>query len=148
MSASDGSSHEPSYRKRYAKLANYARPLRKQYSLRLRNDLDEYRKLKQRGKSLEELPSHENGEVAREEATYTHQRSLTEGDAYLKRSRTISNELKENYGKTNSQKRMRIFPLEKPPKTGEERRFSSSFFSHFTWHLYYIDASVLLENNH
>ena len=30
-SASDGSSHEPSYRKRSAKLANYARPLRKQY---------------------------------------------------------------------------------------------------------------------
>ena len=94
-SASDGSSHEPSYRKRSAKLANYARSLRKQYSFRLRNDLDEYLKLKQRGKSLEELPSHENGEVAREEATYTHQRSFTEGDAYFKRSRTISNELKK-----------------------------------------------------
>ena len=97
-SASDGSSHQPSYRKRSAKLANHVRPLRKQYSLRLRNDLDEYLKLKQRGKSLEKLPSHENGEVAREEATYTHQRSFTEGDAYFKRSRRISNELKENYG--------------------------------------------------
>ena len=86
---------EPSYRKRSAKLANHVRPLRKQYSLRLRNDLDEYLKLKQRGKSLEELPSHENGEVAREEATYTHQRSFTEGDAFFKRSRTISNELKK-----------------------------------------------------
>ena len=57
-SASDGSSHEPSYRKRSAKLANYAMPLRKQYSLRLRNDPDEYLKLKQREKSLEELLAH------------------------------------------------------------------------------------------
>ena len=55
---SDGSSHEPSYQKRSAKLANYARPLRKQYSFRLRNDLDEYLKLKQREKSLEELLAH------------------------------------------------------------------------------------------
>ena len=66
----------------------------RRHSLRLRNDLDEYFKLKQREKSLEELPSHENGEVAREEATYTHQRSFTEGDAYFKRSRKISNEHK------------------------------------------------------
>ena len=119
-SASDGSSHEPSYRKRSAKLANYARPLRKQYSLRLRNDPDEYLKLKQRGKSLEELPSHENGEVAREEATYTHQRSFTEGDAYFKRSRTISNELKKGITEFSSTRLKHIPDDEKTREKAKE----------------------------
>ena len=51
-SSSDGSKHE-SYRSRYEKLAKSGKSLRKQYSLRLKKDLDEY--LKIRGKSVDDL---------------------------------------------------------------------------------------------
>ena len=89
-SSSDGSKHE-NYRNRYAKLAKSGRSLRKQYSLRLKRDLDEYLKL--RGKSMDDIT--ESLRASRDslegegQGEYQHQRSYTEGDTYLRlRSRS------------------------------------------------------------
>ena len=85
---------------------------------------------------MEELSSHESGEVAREEANYIHERSFTEGDAYFKRSRKISNELKTGITEFNSTRLMHVsddekthekeqvyYPLENP----EDRRRQKFF---------------------
>ena len=89
-SSSDGSKHE-NYRNRYAKLAKSGRSLRKQYSLRLKRDLDDYLKL--RGKSMDDIT--ESLRASRDslegegQGEYQHQRSYTEGDTYLRlRSRS------------------------------------------------------------
>ena len=102
-SSSDGSSHE-SYRNRYAKLAKSGKSLRKQYSLRLKRDLDEYLKL--RGKSMDDLSESIHGSAASFQAgdseIYQHQRSYTEGEAYFRvrsRSPIRSQGLQENVGK-------------------------------------------------
>ena len=89
-STSDGANHE-SYRNRYAKLAESGKSLRKQYSLRLRRDLDEYLKL--RGKSMDDLSGSLHSGVAISQSgdleNYQHQRSYTEGEAYYRlRSRS------------------------------------------------------------
>ena len=88
-SISDGSSHE-AYRSRYAKLAKSGKSLRKQYSLRLKRDLDEYLKL--RGKSMDDLSDPSGtpaGSWDEGMDEYQHQRSYTEGEAYLRlRSRS------------------------------------------------------------
>lgn len=105
-SSSDGSSHE-SYR--YAKLAKSAIPLRKQYSLRLKKDLDEY--LKQRGKSMGDLSSY-NWSSNRDEGMVhstglLHQRSYTEGETYMNTRRTerrMSDELKKGIKEFNTSK--------------------------------------------
>jgi hypothetical protein len=88
-SSSDGSSHE-AYRSRYAKLAKSGKSLRKQYSLRLKRDLDEYLKL--RGKSMDDLSDPSGtpaGSWDEGMGEYQHQRSYTEGEAYFRlRSRS------------------------------------------------------------
>lgn len=97
-SSSDASSHE-SYRNRYAKLAKSGKSLRKQYSLRLKRDLNEY--LKIRGKSMDDLSESIQGSAASFEAAgseiYQHQRSYTEGETYFRlRSRSpLRNEVSQ-----------------------------------------------------
>lgn len=109
-SSSDASTHG-SYRIRCAQLAKSARPLRKQYSLRLKKDLDEY--LKQRGKSLDDLSSY--GGV-RDGGTL-HQRAYTEGDTNMKRSpRQISPELKKGITGFNTSKLKHVEDEDKKPK--------------------------------
>ncbi|CAB4043756.1 bcl-2 homologous antagonist killer-like, partial [Paramuricea clavata] len=89
LGSSDGSSHE-AYRSRYAKLAKSGKSLRKQYSLRLKRDLDEYLKL--RGKSMDDLsdpPGTPAGSWDEGMGEYQHQRSYTEGETYFRlRSRS------------------------------------------------------------
>lgn len=85
-STSDVSSHE-SYRNRYAKLAKSGKSLRKQYSMRLKRDLDEYLRL--RGKSMDDLSQSCRGsDPTRPEdegmGVYLFQRSYTEGEAYFR----------------------------------------------------------------
>lgn len=119
-SASDGSSYEPLCRKRYAKLAKSAKPLRKQYSLRLKNDLDEY--LRQRGKSVEDLPSYKSSRAASvDESVYMHQRSYTEGDAYFKRSRRMSDELKKGITEFSTSRLKHVANEEKAEKSNQHR---------------------------
>jgi hypothetical protein len=100
-SSSDGFKHDH-YRTRYAKLAKSGRSLRKQYSLRLKRDLDEYLKL--RGKSMEDLSesfrrSHD-GLEDEGQGEYQHQRSYTEGDTYYRlRSRSPIRAQEESHSK-------------------------------------------------
>lgn len=86
-SPSDGSSHE-AYRERYAKLAKSGKTLRKQYSLRLKKDLDVY--LQTRGKSMDDLSdSFRSGAINEGGDECLLQRSYTEGETYFRvRSRS------------------------------------------------------------
>ena len=87
-SNSDGSNHQD-YRSRYAKLAKSGKTLRKQYSLRLKRDLDEYLKL--RGQSMDNLSFEDSQTGLQDEGLgeYQHQRSYTEGETYFRlRSRS------------------------------------------------------------